>query len=67
MNAPITADFILRNTFSNRFSIVVGYRTEQSLIAGVDFLISKNFRLGYSFNYDVGPLAKTKGLPMNCI
>ncbi len=61
-NAPIAADLILRNTFVNRFSIVVGYRTEQSLIAGVDFLVSQNFRLGYSFNYDIGPLSKVKGM-----
>lgn len=61
-NAPVSADLILRNTFVNRFSIVVGYRTEQSLIAGVDFLVSQNFRLGYSFNYDIGPLSKVKGM-----
>ena len=61
MNAPLAADLILRNTFANRFSIIVGYRTEQSLIAGLDILISENFRVGYSFNYDIGPLAKVKG------
>tara|TARA_R110002072_G_scaffold266303_1_gene425193 strand:+ start:42213 stop:43208 length:996 start_codon:yes stop_codon:yes gene_type:complete len=58
---PMTADLILRNTFVNRFSIVVGYRTENSLIAGVDFLVSDNLRIGYSFNYDLGPLSKVKG------
>lgn len=61
-NAPVSADLILRNTFVNKFSVVVGYRTEQSLIAGVDFLVSQNFRLGYSFNYDIGPLSKVKGM-----
>ena len=62
MNAPIAADLILRNTFSNRFSFIVGYRTENSIIAGVDFLISEYARIGYSFNYDVGKLAKVKGV-----
>ena len=62
MNAPFAADLILRNTFSNRFSFVVGYRTENSIIAGVDFLISEFARVGYSFNYDVGKLSKVKGV-----
>ncbi|MGB0915337.1 MAG: PorP/SprF family type IX secretion system membrane protein [Crocinitomicaceae bacterium] len=61
LDAPMQADLILRNTIRNRFSIVVGYRTTSAIIAGVDFLISKNARIGYSFNYDVGTLAKTKG------
>ena len=62
MNAPIAADLILRNTFVNRFSVIVGYRTENSIIAGVDFLISEFARVGYSFNYDVGKLSKIKGV-----
>lgn len=61
IDAPMQADLILRNTIKNRFSIVVGYRTTNALIAGVDFLISKNARIGYSFNYDIGTLARTKG------
>ena len=61
MNVPIAADLILRNTFANRFSVVIGYRTENSIIAGVDFLISEFARVGYSFNYDVGKLSKVKG------
>tara|TARA_B110000285_G_C15133599_1_gene625339 strand:- start:317 stop:1321 length:1005 start_codon:yes stop_codon:yes gene_type:complete len=62
MNAPLAADLILRNTFVNRFSVVVGYRTENSIIAGVDFLISQYARVGYSFSYDVGKLSKVKGV-----
>lgn len=61
-NTPIAGDLILRNTFSGRFSIVVGYRTENSLIAGVDMLITPYLRAGYSFNYDIGPLSKAKGM-----
>jgi len=62
MNTPIAADLILRNTFVNRFSVIVGYRTENSIIAGVDFLISQYARIGYSFNYDIGKLSKVKGM-----
>lgn len=61
VNTPIAADLILRNTIISRFSIVVGYRTEQSIVAGVDMLITPMVRAGYSFNYDVGPLSRIKG------
>jgi type IX secretion system PorP/SprF family membrane protein len=61
VNTPIAADLILRNTIMSRFSIVVGYRTEQSIVAGVDMLITPMVRAGYSFNYDVGPLSRIKG------
>ncbi len=62
MNTPLAADLILRNTFVNRFSFVVGYRTENSIIAGVDFLISEYARVGYSFNYNLGKLSTVKGV-----
>ena len=61
INTPLQGDAILRNTFFNRFSIVVGYRSENSIIAGFDILFAGRARVGYSFNYDVGPLARTKG------
>lgn len=61
VNTPLQGDLILRNTFINRFSIVVGYRSENSIIAGFDVLFAGRARVGYSFNYDVGPLARIKG------
>lgn len=61
-NAPIAGDLILRNTFMGRFSLVLGYGTENSLIAGFDILISPMVRAGYSFNYDVGRLSRVKGV-----
>lgn len=61
-NAPIAGDLILRNTFRGRFSIVVGYRSENSIIAGFDMLISPMVRAGYSFNYDVAKLSRAKGM-----
>jgi type IX secretion system PorP/SprF family membrane protein len=60
--APVQADIILRNTLYGRFSVVVGYRTENSIIAGIDMLITPFMRAGYSFNYDVGSLARVKGV-----
>lgn len=60
--APVAGDLIIRNTFQGRWSFVVGYRTENSIIAGLDFLITPYCRAGYSFNYDVGKLARTKGM-----
>ncbi len=61
INTPIQGDLILRNTIKNRFSLIIGYRSENSLIAGADFLISPNARVGYSFNYSIGVTAQTKG------
>ena len=61
-NAPLQGDIILRNTFINRFSLVVGYRSENSIIAGFDFLLKGHARVGYSFNYDVGSLSRVKGM-----
>lgn len=61
INTPIQADLILRNTFNNTWSLNVGYRSESAILAGFDFLIAGRYRFGYSFNYDVGKLAKFKG------
>lgn len=62
MNAPIQGDLLLRNTFMGRFSLIVGYRSENSIIAGFDMLFSGYVRAGYAFNYDVGRLARIKGI-----
>ena len=60
--APIQAEILLRNTFYGRWSLVAGYRSENSIIAGVDFLVTPFLRLGYAFNHDVGGLARIKGM-----
>jgi len=60
--APLAGDLIIRNTFYGRFSVIVGYRTENSIVAGLDFLITPMARMGYSFNYDVGKLSSAKGM-----
>lgn len=60
--APIQGDLVLRNTFQGRWSLVVGYRSENSIIAGFDVLVTPFMRVGYSFNHDVGELARTKGM-----
>ncbi|MDG1331819.1 MAG: PorP/SprF family type IX secretion system membrane protein [Crocinitomicaceae bacterium] len=61
-NTPVQADLILRNTFMNMWSLNVGYRTENSLIGGIDFLVGGRFRMGYAINYDLGKLSKARGL-----
>lgn len=57
MGAPIQVDLILRNTFRRKFSFVVGYRTENAIIAGFDVTIAHRFRVGYSANYNIGRLS----------
>lgn len=61
MNIPVQGDLILRNTFYNRFSFVLGYRSENALIAGIDVRLNGYMRLGYSFNYNLGRLSKVMG------
>ncbi|MFK7785665.1 MAG: PorP/SprF family type IX secretion system membrane protein [Crocinitomicaceae bacterium] len=62
LNTPIQADIILRNTFMNLWSLNLGYRTENSLIGGIDFLVGGTFRMGYAINYDLGKLSQARGL-----
>lgn len=62
LNTPVQADLILRNTFMNAWSLNIGYRTENSLIAGADFLVGGRYRMGYAINYDLGKLSRAKGM-----
>jgi len=60
-NAPLQGDILIRG-ISNSIGFSIGYRSENSLIAGVDFTLLNKIRIGYAFNYDVGSLARTKGM-----
>ncbi len=60
-NAPLQGDALIRGIF-NHFGASVGYRTENSIIVGLDYTFAKQLRVGYAFNYDVGPLARVKGM-----
>lgn len=55
-NAPLQGDLLLRNIFKGVFAFTVGYRSENAIIAGIDFMIMNKARIGYSFNYNIGPL-----------
>jgi type IX secretion system PorP/SprF family membrane protein len=61
LNAPIQADLVMRG-ITNNFAFSLGYRSENSLIAGFDYTFAGKVRVGYSFNYDLGSLARTKGM-----
>ncbi len=61
-NAPIQGDLLLRNTFNGRWSLVLGYRSENSIIAGFDALITELVRAGYAFNYNVTGLSDVRGM-----
>jgi type IX secretion system PorP/SprF family membrane protein len=58
-NTPIQGDLLLRGVFGS-VGVSLGYRTENALIAGADFMIAGKFRVGYSFNYGVGSLTRVK-------
>lgn len=60
-NAPIQGDLVLRG-ISNNLGFSLGYRTENSLILGMDFMFARKVRVGYAFNHDFGSLARVKGM-----
>ena len=59
-NTPIQGDFLLRMVYDS-YALSLGYRSENSLIAGLDVTFGDRIRVGYAFNYDVGSLARIKG------
>jgi type IX secretion system PorP/SprF family membrane protein len=61
LNSPLQGDVLLRGIYTN-FGATIGYRTENSLIFGVDYMIKDRVRIGYMFNHDVGLLARAKGM-----
>ncbi len=61
LNTPIQGDIIIRNTIMNMFSLNVGYRSENSIIAGFDIRFGGSFRIGYSYNHNIAKLAKITG------
>lgn len=60
-NAPIQGDLLIRNIFNGKFAFTLGYRTENALVAGFDFMVVNRARFGYSFNYNFGPISKVMG------
>jgi type IX secretion system PorP/SprF family membrane protein len=61
MNAPIQGDLLVRGIYTN-FGATLGYRTENSLVIGLDYMIKDRVRIGYMFNHDIGQLARAKGM-----
>lgn len=61
LNAPLQADVVVRGIYTN-IGFNVGFRSEMSLIAGIDYMFRDKIRIGYSFNYDVGQLSRVKGM-----
>ena len=59
-NAPIQGDLLIRGIAGN-LGMTLGYRSENSLIAGFDYMFMHKVRIGYAINHDVGTLARTKG------
>jgi type IX secretion system PorP/SprF family membrane protein len=58
--APLQGDIIVR-AITRIVGFSAGYRSEKTVIAGIDFTLADRIRIGYAFNADLGPLAKTKG------
>lgn len=61
INVPVQGDILMRG-ISNNLGFSLGFRSEKSLIAGLDYTFSQMVRVGYAVNYDIGSLARTKGM-----
>jgi type IX secretion system PorP/SprF family membrane protein len=59
-NAPIQGDIILRGIFSD-LGFSAGYRSENTIVAGLDYTFINRLRIAYSANYDLEPIARSKG------
>lgn len=60
-NAPVQGDILLRNIFNGTFAFTLGYRSENAVIAGFDFMVANKMRFGYSFNYNIGAIRTYAG------
>lgn len=59
-NSPVQADINARLIVQDMIGFTIGYRTENALNIGLDYTIAQKFRIGYSFNFDVGRIAQYK-------
>lgn len=55
-NAKINYDINLNVLINDIFWIGASYRSDESIIALLEYQISRKFRVGYSYDYTLGPL-----------
>lgn len=55
-NAKLEYDLNLNLLINDIFWIGASYRSEESIIALLEYQISRKFRVGYSYDYTLGPL-----------
>lgn len=54
MNVPINIDFNTSFIYDSRFGFGLSWRSNNALIAMAQMWFAQNFRLGYSFDYELG-------------
>lgn len=55
-NAPWQIDLNASFLINEIFWIGASYRTDNTIVAMTEFLVGKNFRIGYSYDYNLNPL-----------
>lgn len=55
--SPAQFDFNLHALFNDRFWIGASYRTQDAVVGMMEFLINRNFRIGYAYDHKVSSVA----------
>lgn len=54
--APVSADINANLIINERLRFGLGYRTQDAVVANVQYRVSDSFRFGYAFDYTIGAL-----------
>lgn len=54
MNAPVNIDFNTSFIFDSKFGFGVSYRSNKAVVAMIQMWFAENFRIGYSYDYEMG-------------
>ena len=57
-NSPTQFDLNVTAYFHENLGVGIAYRNKEALIAYFDWVIDKKFKVGYAYDYSVGPLRK---------
>jgi len=56
--APMQFDFNAQYIWNKKLGVGVSYRTSKELVGMVNYQITKNFKLGYAYDYNMSSMAK---------
>ncbi len=57
-NSPLQVDLNITGYFNDILGVGFAYRHKEAVVAYCDFSINKKFKVGYAFDYSIGPLKR---------